>query len=298
MTGFGSEASDSSHPGSTGAAGAADTTGDGLPTPRAAPVRPAGAGARPGTGRGPPTGGGGRPPGRTRRGRAEPPARAVVACAPRSCRSAARGHPHRLGMSGGNSGAQPRRSAPATRPPPAAPAAGCAPPSVSGHRSGRSAGAAAEPAVRRPGHRFVLHGLGWRPGTSSRSGWRAPAPRRTSRWRTGGHASTTRSTSRHESPRGAAAGRRTVTVTGSGGQRATVKFDSATATAAGPAAPLPPSGPTLVSARHHRSSCREHQAGSSRRPRSAGVMIACSISTQTTTSSDSRTPARRPARAR
>ena len=43
---------------------------------------------------------------------------------------------------------------------------------------------------------------------------------------------------------------------------------------------------------HHKSSCREHQAGSWIRSRSAGVMIPVSMSAATATSSDSRTPGR------
>jgi serine/threonine protein kinase len=270
VTGFGSEASDSSHPGSTGSGRGGDTTGDGLtyasemalpvpateaaeaaepagPPPGEAPGRfrsplrrrrdspAAGAGIHEGWRASIPPGpaGPGAPPGPAP-GRnphvaaLSLPVRATAACALLVAGAALGAILTGFGMSGGNSGApSPHRTAPATRPAsPPPPPPGAAPSALPSIAAGGPPAALSLNPFGDPDTGFVIHGANWPPGTIvtiALAGF-GVSPDHPVADAAGSFNYTINQS--HEFRRGMLPpGAYQVTVTGSGGQRATAKFD-------------------------------------------------------------------------
>jgi hypothetical protein len=244
VTGFGSEASDSGHPGSADSGRSGDTTGDGLTyaSELALPVRPdspdAGAGHHEGwrasippgpAGPARPTAPPGPAPGRSPHVAAlSLPVRAAAACALLVAGAALGAILTGFGMSGSSSGApSAHRTAPATRPAgPQPPPPGAAPsvfPSVA--PGGPPAAVSLNP-FGDPDTTFVIHGANWPPGTIvtiALAGFGASPFHPVADAAGSFNYAINQS---HEFRRGMLPpGAYRVTVTGSGGQQATVTFD-------------------------------------------------------------------------
>jgi hypothetical protein len=240
VTGFGSEASDSGHPGSTDSGRGGDTTGDGLTyaSELALPVRPdAGAGHHEGWRASIPAGPAGpaAPPGPAPAPAPSPhvaalslPVRATVACALLVAGAALGAILTGFGMSGSNSGApSAHRTAPATRPAsPPPPPPGAAPSVLPSIAPGGPPAALSLNPFGDPDTGFVIHGANWPPGTilTIALAGLGVSPDHPVADAAGSFNYTINQS--HEFRRGMLPpGAYRVTVTGSGGQRATVTFD-------------------------------------------------------------------------